>query len=88
MGISAHNIANPRKQRIKTPHLVIIEFVLDQLPHVGTAGELLYLSLTPNYQATPAKLYHELIFFNISDGKELGKHIKHMARVAKKLQKR
>ena len=64
MAIAAHNPTNARKQCIKTPSLIIIKFVLDQLPHIGTAGQLLYLSLTQNYTPTPAKLHHELIFFD------------------------
>lgn len=85
MTISAHNPAYGRKQRVNTPHLAIIEFVLDQLPHVGTAGQLLYLSLIPNYILAPSRLHHELIFFNINNSGTLKDHSKRMCEAAKKL---
>lgn len=86
MAINAHNPANARKQRIKTPKLVIIEFVLDGLPHVGTAGHMLYLSLAQNYMVEPSKLHHELIFFDTGTG--LDEHTARMLEIVKELQKR
>jgi hypothetical protein len=74
MAISAQNPAGARKQCIRTPSLVIIEFVLDQLPNIGTAGQLLHLSLAQNYLVVPHKLHHELIFFNLSSEDQLGQH--------------
>ena len=87
MAISAHNPANSRKQRVRTPPLVIIEFVLDQLPKAGTAGALLHLSLLPNYMVEPDKLCHELIFFNIGGQDQLGRHLEHMAKTVMELKK-
>lgn len=87
MAISAHNPANARKQRVRTPSLVIIEFVLDELPNVGTAGQLLHLSLVQNYVVTPKKLHHELIFFNISGQDQPDSHAIRMAKITEKLQK-
>jgi hypothetical protein len=86
MAINAHNPANARKQRIKTPKLIIIEFVLDGLPHVGTAGHMLYLSLAQNYMVEPSKLHHELIFFDTGTG--LDEHTARMLEIVKELQKR
>lgn len=87
MAISAHNPANPWKQHIRTPRLVIIEFVLDQLPHIGTAGQLLYLSLVQNYAVEPSRLHHELIFFEIGDSHGLDVHAAHMSKIVEELKK-
>jgi hypothetical protein len=86
MAISAHNPTSARKSRVRTPSLTIIEFVLDQLPNVGTAGQLLHLSLAQNYMVVPDKLHHELIFFNINDD-QVEKHTKRMAKIVKELRK-
>jgi hypothetical protein len=88
MAIVAHHPANPLKQRFSTPPLAIIEFVLDQLPHNGTPGQLLHLSLTQNYIASPDQLHHELIFFNICDDDVLAGYTAEMAKTAERLQKR
>ena len=84
MVISAHAPPAPRKQRVRTPSLVIIEFILDALPHVGTAGQMLYLSLVRNYN-TPAYLHHEMVFFEV-DGDCLDRQAAQMAEVVKQLQ--
>lgn len=86
MAINAHNPAGPLKQRVKTPRLVIIEFVLDELPHVGTAGQLLHLSLVQNYMVEPSKLHHELIFFEVAPTC-LDEHAARMAKIVKELEK-
>ena len=88
MAIAAHNPANARKQRIKTPSLVIIELVLAQLPHVGTAGQLLYLSLVQNYTPTPTKLHHELIFFEGASADLQASHAAQMSKAVKLFRKR
>ena len=87
MAITAHRPANPLKQRYRTPSLAIIEFVLDQLPHTGTAGQLLYLSLTQSYIAAPDQLHHELVFFNITSATGLASHTTRMSQIVKELQK-
>ena len=66
MIVNAHNPPGALKQRVRTPSLVIIEFVLDGLSHVGTSGQLLYLSLVQNYTAA-LTLHHELIFFDVNE---------------------
>jgi hypothetical protein len=83
MSISTYNPANAQKQRIRTPSLIIIEFVYDQLPHTGTAGQLLYLSLVQNYAVAPEKLHHELIFFDISTTGQLVDHTAQASEAAK-----
>lgn len=87
MPVSAHNPASARKQRIQSPSLVIIEFVLDSLSHVGTAGQLLHLLLMQGYVAVPHRLHHKMIPFNIGSLGDLGKHASHMAKIVQELQK-
>jgi hypothetical protein len=87
MATSATNPGGPRRQRVRSPQLAIIEFVLDDLPHIGTTGQLLYLSLAQNYVVAPDRLHHELIFFEI-DPNNLGKHTKRMSEIVEGLQKR
>ena len=88
MAVVAHNPANTLKQRMKTPSLVIIEFVLGTLPHIGTTGEVLRLSLAQNYSVTPHKLHHELIFFDINDADQLEEHTAHVSDTVKRLSQR
>ena len=59
MAITAHNPAYGRKQCLEAPHLAIIKLILDPLPHIGTADQLLYLSLVQNYVHAPSQLVHE-----------------------------
>ena len=88
MAIAAHNPANARQQRVKTPFLIIIEFVMDQLPHIGTTGQLLHLSLAQNYIPTPEKLHHELIFFEGASTTHLASHTAKVLKAVKKFRKR
>ena len=83
MEITAHNPTNPQKQQVRAPSLVIIEFILDTLPHIGTAGQLLYLSLMQNYGVNPSDLYHQMIFFDVVNGMPLKKHKKLVSNVVK-----
>ena len=84
MAISAHNSATGLKHCVKTPSLVIIELVLDQSPHIGTAGQLLYLSVAQNYLNMPLKLHHELIFF---EGGSADRRDEHTAEMAKAIER-
>lgn len=88
MTVTAHNATTPRKQRVKTPSLVIIEFVLDQLPHRGTAGQLLHLSLMQNYVVERDRIHYEDIYFELNSPGALEKHTKRVEKVIKKLQTR
>jgi hypothetical protein len=87
IAISAHNPAGSLKQRVRSPSLVIIEFVFGQLPKVGTAGQLLHLSIIQNYTVTPSKLHHELIPFDIAQD-QLDMHTGNMTKIVKELKKR
>lgn len=88
MAIMAHNPTTPRKQRVQTPSLVIIEFVLGQLPHLGTAGQLLHLSLMQNYVVEPERLHYEVIKFELNSSDALKTHNKYVRGVVKELGKR
>ena len=88
MTISAHNPASALRHRVRTPSLVIIELVLDQLPHIGTAGQLLYLSLAQNYLVTPSRLHHELIFFEGSSTGQIDAHAAQVSRAIEGFRKR
>lgn len=88
MDVAAHNPPSPRKQRIRSPRLAIIEFVLKQLPQEGTAGQLLYYSLASNYKEGQTKPHHEIIPFDISNGDEMNEHTSKISRIVKGLEKR
>lgn len=88
MKIVAHIPTTPRKQRVKTPSLVIIEFVLGQLPHLGTAGQLLHLSLMQNYVVEPERLHYEVIKFELNSPDAVKTHNKYVVGVVKELVKR
>ena len=79
---------NPQKQRVRVPSLVIIEFILDALPHVRTASQLLYLSLMQNYAVNPSDLCHQMVFFNFVSGMPLKKHKKLVSNVVKDFRER
>ena len=87
MVVTAHKPANPLKQRVRTPSLVILELVLASLPNVGTAGEILHLSLMQNYTSAPSRLHHERIIFDFQV-KKLVPHGLRMANIVSKLEKR
>ena len=67
MDMVVQNLGTTVKNWVKTPKLVIVEFILDVLPKTGSAGQLLYLSLAPNYEQNPHDLHHEPILFNLKD---------------------
>ena len=85
MAISAYNPTGTLKQCVRTPRLAVIEFVLDSLPHLGTAGEVLHLTLAPNYVVAPSRLHHELIFFEVGDA-NLDEHTSRISEITKGLQ--
>ena len=83
MLVNSHNVTASFKNRLRTPRLVIIEFILEELPDVGSPGQMLHLSLLPNY--TSAKdLHHEKVRFDIKNSKALDKH---QASVSKRVEK-
>lgn len=74
MQVVAHNVKATVKNRLKTPRLVIVEFILNELPKTGSAGQLLHLSLSPNYIPNPHHLHHEQIPFDVKDDNALAEH--------------
>jgi len=86
MAVSANTPAYGWKQWVKTPRLAIVEFVLDQLPHVGTAGQLLHLAVMQHYLLAPSRLHHEQVFFNIKNNSALDHHAVEMAKLAANLE--
>jgi hypothetical protein len=87
MVVQAHNIQASIKSRLRTPRLLIIEFILEELPELGSAGEMLYLSLIPNYTGKAKNLHHQRIRFDLKNGAAISKHIDSVKALAKKLQK-
>jgi hypothetical protein len=73
MAINSHNITATFKIRLRTPRLVIIEFILEELPDVGSPGQMLYLSLLPNY-TSENDLRHEKIRFDLKNTKVVEEH--------------
>ena len=88
MATATHLPVNGYKQHVKTPLLAIIELVLAALPYrLGTSGDLLRISMAPNYMASPDGIFHEIIDFELSNGDARAKHLKRMDKVTRKLQK-
>ena len=87
MAITAKYPARPMKQRFRTPSLVIIEFVLEQLPQVGTTSQLLHLSLVQNYMMSPDLLCFKQIPFDIGSPEALATHSTKVVETVQELQK-
>lgn len=87
MVLTSHNVTPTIKNRLRTPRLVIIEFVLDELSDVGSAGQMLYLSLVPNYtRDTRHNIRHESIKFDLKNDKATATHMKSVSKKLKNLQ--
>jgi len=88
MALASHNITPTIRNRLRTPRLVIIEFVLDSLHDVGSAGQMLYLSLAPNYVGSNRKnIHHECIRFDLKNKKAFRTQLVSVKRKLRKLQK-
>ena len=86
MAVAAHRPVNGRKQRVKTPRLIILEFILQELPtHLGTPGTQLRMSLAPNYQAAKHQIRHKIIIFEICDKEALAEHAEKVDQLAGQL---
>lgn len=73
--VTAHNIGASFRNRLRTPRLVIIEFVLQELSKTSTAGEMLRLSLAPNYIKTKNDFLHfQKIPFDLKNNAAIKKH--------------
>ena len=84
----AHNVRASFRNRLQTPHLVIIEFVLRELSEVVTAGKMLCLSLSTNYINGKSNfLHHQQILFDLKDDKAIKSHGSTICRCLKKLEK-
>ena len=87
MTLTSHNVTPTIRNRLRTPRLVIIEFVLEELFGVGSAGQMLYLSLVPNYTSDSRKnIRHESIKFDLNNANAFAKHKKAVSRKVKNLQ--
>lgn len=88
MAVASHNVTSTIKNRLRTPRLVIIEFVLDSLWDIGSAGQMLFLSLAPNYVGSNRKnIHHECIRFNFKNGKAIENQPVSVLKRLRKLQK-
>ena len=85
MVITTHHPARTLKHRFRTPALVIIELILEQLPQVGTAGHLLHSSLLQHYMASPSLLCYKRVPFDIGGAGAMGTHSIQMAGLVKEL---
>lgn len=75
MAIASHNVTATVKNRLRTPRLAIIEFILDELSETGNTGKMLHLSLVSNYPSEKrGDLHHEVIRFNLHNDKAIGEH--------------
>lgn len=89
MLINAHNIPANIKSRLRTPRLVIIEFVLNELSDVGSTGELLYLSLVTSYtQENRKSIHYERIGFDLKNDRAIGKHMAYVSKRVRELEKK
>ena len=73
--VTAHNIGASFRNRLRTPRLLIIEFVLRELEESGTAGQMLHLSLKPNYiKEKKRSLYHVKVLFDLKNSRAISRH--------------
>lgn len=87
MNVVVHNLNATVKNRLRTPCLVIIEFTLGELPDTGSPGQLLNLSLAPNYGPNRQDLHYKQILFDIKDDAAFTTHINAVSDVVKKLER-
>lgn len=86
--VAAHNIGASFRNRLRTPRLVIIEFVLHELSETATAGKMLHLSLSPNYINIKSDyLRYQQIPFDLKDNKAIRNHGSTMRRCLKEFEK-
>jgi hypothetical protein len=86
MIVKSHNVKSSIKNRLKTPRLVIIEFVLGELPDTGSSGHMLYLSLFPNY-INKRDLHFEQIRFDLKNDKAIQDHMDEVSKKVGELRK-
>lgn len=75
MKLTAHNIRPAIKNRLRTPRLVIIEFILAELSDVSSTGQLMYSSLLTNYaREDRSTIHYEAIVFDLGSRRAINKH--------------
>ena len=88
MLINVHNIAANIKSRLRTPCLVTIEFILNELSDAGSTGELLYLSLAMNCTKENRKsIHYEWITFDLKNNFIIKEHVASVSERVQKLKK-
>lgn len=86
--MSAHNVAAAAKSRLRTPRLVIIEFILEELSPTGNTGKMLYLSLASNYSVKRLQdIHHEQICFDFKTDEAMAAHVPYVAKRVAALKK-
>ena len=89
MTVTVHNVTPTFKTRLRTPCLVIIEYTLSKLSGPGSAGQMLYLSLLPNYLAhNQNSIHHEVIKFDLKNTKAISKHAASVKKGVQNLQEK
>ena len=77
MTIAAHTTTYTFKNHLKTPRMVILKFVLEDLSDSANISGVLYLSLLCNYTKDKREaLHHEKIIFNLSNDGAIANHEK------------
>ena len=88
MEVMAHNIGATFRNRIRTPRLLIIEFILAELSDTGTAGKMLHMSLASNYVSSKKDFLHHIrILFDLENEDAIKKHAKTIREKLRKVDK-
>ena|ERR1700679_3485004 len=87
MAINSHNITASINVRLKTPPLVIIEFILEELPSIGSSGQMLFMSLGQNYVGDKKDLHFEQIQFDLKNPRAINDHMDLVSKRVKDLQR-
>ncbi|KAF9779910.1 hypothetical protein BJ322DRAFT_1024319 [Thelephora terrestris] len=88
MEVATHNLTSTYKNRLRTPRLVIIEFILESLVDTGTAGSMLFMSLVSNYtREHKGNIHHEKILFDLNNDEAQKQHEASMVKRVQRLRK-
>lgn len=86
MALNSHNIRPSFKNRLRTPRLVIIEFMLAELRESGSSGEILSMSLSSNYIYIE-DLRYEKIRFDLKNSEAIQSHTNYMSEKVEELKR-
>ena len=86
MALNSHNIRPGINNRVKTPHLVIIEFMLAELREPGSSGEILSMSLSSNYVYLE-DLHYKKIRFDLKNSEAIQSHMNYMSEKVEELKR-